>query len=149
MMEVGRRRGSQNGKWQCSRREVTASTKPYLRRPVQTRRGKLPPFLRNTLWCWPGLQSPTEDLENIKWGKMWGRCGIKGRVLKRGWHSPVYLRQCFSTHGLLTIWGLNDPFTRLTKKHLHNQMLTKWLIMVEKLQLWSSNQNNFVVGGLY
>jgi hypothetical protein len=40
----------------------------------------------------------------------------------------------------------NDPFTGVTQDHRTPQMFILQFTMVARLQLWSSNDNNFVVG---
>ena len=51
------------------------------------------------------------------------------------------LEQCLSTCGTRPLWRSDDVFTRAPY-----QIFTLQFITAAKLQLWSNNENNFVVG---
>jgi hypothetical protein len=86
--------------------------------------------------------SEKQRKEIILWGHIGKRNKISSNIL------PQVLRgQRFSTCGAQPLWGLND-FSQglLAKDHQKTQVFTFQFMTVVKLQLCSSNENNFMVG---
>jgi hypothetical protein len=55
------------------------------------------------------------------------------------------LKQLFSTCGLWPFSGWNNPCHRGCLRPPSYQIFTLWFITAAKLQLWSSNENNFII----
>ena len=73
---------------------------------------------------------------------------ILGWHVYRGTHFPdIHIVQWFLNCGPNFSEGLNIPFTGVAYQISTCQIFTLLFITVAKLQLWSSNENNFMVGG--
>lgn len=71
---------------------------------------------------------------------------LKTKANKKN-HSKLHtLYQLLSTHGSELLWWLNDPFIENTHQISCTSHFYIWLIIVEKIELWCSNGNNFMTG---